>query len=595
MVTFACMSNQNIAKLLENVASAYIIKDEKKFRFQIIAYQKAADTISHLNGELLDYYKDDKLGQLPGIGPTLKSHLIELFQTGKVKHFEWVLDKIPPSVFILTDVPSIGPKTAYKLVSEFDLNNSQTVLKNLIDVAKHGKIAAIPGFGEKSQSDIVRAINEFKEGKGKTTRMVLPYAFEIAEKITNYLKSERSVERVEALGSLRRRVSTIGDIDFAVATKKPKKVIEHFVNYPYKERIIEKGTVSASLLVSGGRQIDLLIQPIESFGSLLQHFTGSKNHNVHLREYALKKGLSLSEYGIKNLKTNDKKLKKISSEEDFYKYLGLSWIPPEIREDQGEIELAAKAKLPKLVKLEDIKGEFHIHSSFPIEPSHDLGRSTMEEMLEKAISLGYEYLGFSEHNPSTSKHSKDQMFNLIKKRNAKIEQLKLRYKNIRILKLLEVDILPNGDLGIDDKSLELLDFVIVSIHSVFKMNRNDMTKRVLKGLSHPKAKIFAHPSGRLLNSRYGYDLNWQELFSFCNKNNKALEINSWPTRLDLTDSAVKQAKEAGVKMAIDSDSHHVEHMDLEKYGVFVARRGWATKNDIINTMSYNDLLDWYKS
>lgn len=588
------MSNLEIAKLLRNIATAYIIKDEKKFRFQLLAYQKAAETISGLNEELLDYYKENKLEALPGIGPTLKNHLAELFETGKVKHFDWVFDGIPKSVFVLTDIPTFGPKKAYKLVTHFNLNDPETVISDLKKIAASGKIANLEGFGEKSQADIIRAIDEFKEGKGKTTRMVLPYAFEIAQKILDYMKQEKTVEKIEALGSFRRRASTIGDIDFAVATKDPKKVIEHFVNYPHKERNIEKGDISASILVSGGRQIDLLIQPLDAFGSLLQHFTGSKNHNVALREYSLKKHLSLSEYGIKDLNSKNKKLHKYSNEVAFYKALGLQWIPPEIRENTGEIELAKENKLPKLIKLSDIKGDFHIHSNFPIEPSHDLGISSMEEMLINAKRLNYEYLAFSEHNPSTSKHTNEQIYSLLKKRDDFIDNLISSNKYIRIFKLLEVDILPSGELAIDDKSLSLLDAAIVSIHSVFKMDKDIMTKRVIKGLSHPKAKILAHPTGRLINERYGYDLDFQQIFKFCKENNKALEINSWPQRLDLPDTLVREAVEAKIMLVIDSDSHAVDQMELQKYGVFVARRGWATKNDILNSMSYNEVANWFK-
>ncbi|MEK7551733.1 MAG: PHP domain-containing protein [Patescibacteria group bacterium] len=587
------MSNQEIAKLLKNVATAYTIKDEGKFRFQIIAYLKASETIAGLTTELLEYYKEDRLDQLPGIGKTIQGHLIELFKTKKVKHFDWVLKGIPKSIFVLTEIPSFGPKKAFKLVSFFKLNNEKTVINDLEKIANKGKIASLERFGEKSQADILQAISEFRLGKGKTTRMNLSYAFEIAQKITDYLKKEESIEKVEALGSLRRRAATVGDIDFAVCSTNPKKAIEYFVNYPYKERIIEKGDVSASILVAGGKQIDLLIQPLESFGSLLQHFTGSKNHNVHLREYALKKGLSLSEYGIKNLKSKDKKLKKYSSEVDFYNALSLDFIPPEIREDQGEIEAAIENRLPKLIELKDLKGDFHIHSSFPIEPSHDLGKNTMEEMLEKARQLNYQYLAFSEHNPSTSKHSNKEIYELLQKRNEKIEQLKSVNKYVRIIKLLEVDILPSGDLAIDDKCLSLLDGAIVSIHSVFNMDREKMTQRVLKGLSHKKAKIFAHPTGRLLGERAGYELNFEELFEFCKENNKALEINSWPQRLDLFDTLIKQAIDKKIKLAVDSDSHAVVHMDLQKYGIFMARRGWATKNDILNTMTYNEIINWF--
>ncbi|MBI3985114.1 MAG: hypothetical protein HY344_04245 [Candidatus Levybacteria bacterium] len=587
------MSNLEIASLLKNVATAYTIKNEKKFRFQIIAYLKASETIAGLNGELSEYYKEGKLESLPGIGPTIQGHLIELFKKKRVKHFEWVFKGIPKSIFVLTDIPSFGPKKAFKLVTFFKLNNPKTVIDELEKVAKKGKIASLEGFGEKSQEDILRAIAEFREGKGKTTRMVLPYAFEIAQKVIDYLAKNPLVERVEALGSLRRRSPTIGDIDFAVATKDPKKVIEYFTNYPYKDRVIEKGDVSSSILISGGKQIDLLIQSSKAFGSLLQHFTGSKNHNVHLREYSLKKGLSLSEYGIKDLRSKNKKLQTYSSEEDFYKALGLPWIEPELREDLGEIEAAVRNKLPKIIDIKDIKGDFHIHSSFPIEPSHDLGKDSMEDMLEKARQLNYEYLGFSEHNPSTSKHSLKEIYELLKKRDEKIEQLKENINNVRIFKLLEVDILPNGDLAIDDNSLDLLDGAIVSIHSVFNMDRVKMTERVLKGLSHKKAKILAHPTGRLLNNRYGYDLDFDKVFDFCKKNDKALEINSWPQRLDLPDSLIKQAVEKKVKLVIGSDSHAVSQMELQKYGVFMARRGWATASDIINTMTYNEVKDWF--
>ncbi|OGH02475.1 MAG: hypothetical protein A2798_02360 [Candidatus Levybacteria bacterium RIFCSPHIGHO2_01_FULL_37_17] len=588
------MSNIEVAKLLQNIATAYTIKNEKKFRFQIIAYQKASESIANLNGELSEYIKEDSLELLPGVGPTIKSHLEELFKKGKVKHFDWVLNGIPKSVFVLTDIPTFGPKKAFRLVMEFKLNNEKTVIDQLEKIAKRGKIAHLEGFGEKSEKDILRAIDEFRAGKGKTSRMVLPYAFEIAEKIKNYLLKTKNVERVEALGSLRRRTSTIGDIDFAVSTSNPKAVIDHFVNYPFKERVIEKGDVSSSILVSGGKQIDLLIQPKDAFGSLLQHFTGSKNHNVHLREYALSKGLSLSEYGIKKLKTKDKRLQKYSSEEEFYKALGMQWIPPEMREDNGEIELSIANKLPKLLELDEIKGDFHIHSNFPIEPSHDLGKDTMEDMLKRAKSLGYEYLGFSEHNPSISKHTNDQIFKILTKRDKYIEQLKSNKIGVRIFKMLEIDILPNGDLAVDDKSLELLDAVIVSIHSVFNMTRDAMTERVLKGLSHKKVKILGHPTGRLLNNRSGYDLDFEKIFSFCKEKNIALEINSQPQRLDLSDALVKRAVQRGVKLVIDSDSHAASQMDLQKYGVFVARRGWGKSSDIINTMSYNQIEDWFK-
>lgn len=589
---FFAMGNLEIAKLFKNVADSYTIKDEKKFHFQIVAYQKAADSIFNLTGELRDYYNEGKLDELPGIGNTIKSHLIELFKKGSVSHFEWVLKDIPKSVFVLTDISSFGPKRAYKLVKEFRLNDASTVIEKLEKIATEGKISNLEGFGEKSQSDILRAITEFKQGKGKTTRMTLPYAFEISEKIISYLKKCPDVDRAEALGSLRRKSPTVGDIDIAVATENPKTVIEHFVNYPHKERVIEKGDISSSLLVSGGRQVDLLIQPVEAFGSLLQHFTGSKNHNVRLREFALKKKLSLSEYGIKNLKLKSAPLEKYSSEEKFYNAIGLDFIPPEIREDQGEVELSAMHNLPKLVELSDLKGDLHIHSNYPLEPSHDLGQDSVENMLAKAKELNYEYLGFSEHNPSQAKHTNQKIYEILQRRDERLEKIISNNKSVRIFKLLEIDILPDGSLAIDNKSLDLLDGAIVSIHSVFSMEKAEMTKRVLQGLSHKKAKVLAHPTGRLLGERAGFELDWNKIFEFCKKNNKALEINSQPKRLDLSDNIIKLAIDFGVKMVIDSDSHAISQMYMEKYGIFMARRGWAKNSDILNTLSYNKFSDW---
>lgn len=588
------MSNQELAKLLRNVAASYTIKDERKFHFQIVAYQNAAETISSLTKEVKDYYKEKKLKEIPGIGQTLMSRLDELFTTGKVEQFNFALAGISTAVFTLLDVPSLGPKKAYRLTEEFSLQNPKTVLDDLEKIAKANKISPLKGFGEKSQADILRAIAEFRQGAGKTTRMTLPYAQEMADKIVEYMQTCSAVIEVEPLGSLRRKVATIGDIDLAASSKDPKAVLEYFVKYPYIERIIEKGDVSSSILTSGGKQIDLIVLAPERFGSLLQHFTGSKNHNVHLREIALKKGLSLSERGIKSVNDKNGSIKAFDTEEKFYKAIGLQWIPPEIREDLGEIELAQRNNLPKLIELKDIRGDLHLHSSYPIEPSHDLGKNNFEEILAKASELNYEYVGFSEHNPSIAKHTPEKIYEILQKRNERIEQLKSQTKNVRIFKLLETDILPNGDLAIDNKSLELLDASIVSVHSVFNLNRDDMTKRVIAGLSHPKAKILAHPTGRLLNQRPGYDLDWDKIFDFCKQNQKALEINSWPDRLDLSDSIIKLAIDAGIKMIIDTDSHAIWQMTLMKYGVSMARRGWATNNDILNTLSYNEFLEWLR-
>ena len=585
------MTNKEISKLLRNVAASYIIKNETKYKFQIIAYQNASDAIDELNIQVKDLYKENKLDEIPGVGPTIKERLVELLENGEVTHFKDVMKGIPQSVFTLMDVPGLGPKKAYKLAYHFHLENPDTVIKDLTKLANDNKISRLEGFGEKSQADILRSIEEYKEKKGKATKMTLPMANEIAKNIIDYLKTNEFVQNAECLGSLRRKKSLVGDIDLAVSSNKPIEVIKHFTNYPRKDRIIEKGEATSSLLTSSGNQVDLMVLQPKMFGSLLQHFTGSKNHNIALREFALKKGLSLSERGIKNLRTN--KLQTYDNEKDFYNALGLKWIPPELREDSGEIELAEKSNLPAIIELKDIKGDLHLHSSFPIEPSHDLGINTIEEMVKKAIELKYEYIGLSEHNPSQSKHTETQIIDLVKKRNIEIDKISKKL-NFKIFKLMETDILPDGKLALPDKALDELDATIVSIHSVFKMNKDAMTKRVILGLSHPKAKILAHPTGRILNERIGYEIDFEKVFDFCTKNQKALEINAYPNRLDLRDSVIKLAASAGVKMIIDTDSHATAHMENMDYGVSEARRGWATKDDIINAFGYNKVNNWLK-
>lgn len=589
------MTNKEIAALFRNVAAAFTVRNDKKFYFQIVAYQKAADAIENATSQVRDLIREGKLEELPGIGSAMRAHLEELIAKGKVAHFDTVLRGMPAAMFPLLSVPGFGPKKAYKLVTAFSLHSTGTVLDDIENLASNDKIASLDGFGEKSQTDILRAIREYKKGQQKKMRMLLPFAEELAEKCVRYMKKCKDVREIYPLGSLRRKKPTIGDLDFAAATANPEKVIEHFVRYPYVDRVIEQGSISASIIISGGYQIDLMTQPIDSFGSLLQHFTGSKHHNIHLRDYALKKQLSLSEKGIKHLAEPMQPVEKTATEESFYKSLGMQWIPPELREDTGEIELALKHKLPRLITLEDIKGDLHIHSSYPIEPSHDMGQNSMQEMLEKAKSLGYEYLGFSEHNPSVSKHTKEQVYSILAKRKRTIEQLISSNKGIRIINMLEIDILVNGDLAVDDISLGYLDAAIVSIHSSFGMSPEQMTERVIKGLSHPKAKILAHPTGRLLNNRIGYTLQWRRLFEFCRKNNKALEINSWPERTDLPDTLIREAIASGVKLIINTDSHAKDQMELMKYGINNARRGRAARHDILNTLEYNGFIEWLRS
>lgn len=584
-------TNFDIARKLRQVAVAYTLKDESKHRFQIIAYNKAADAIDSSPTQLQDIFREEeKLDKIPGVGSSIASYIVELFEKGHVEHFDAVTKDVPPAVFPLLDIPKFGPKKAYRLVTTFHLKDPESVISDVEKLARDGSIAKLDGFGAKSAQDLLSGIELYHSGKSKSSRMALPYAHAVAEKIVAYLKKDKSVVEVQTLGSLRRMRDTIGDVDLAVASDDPKAVIDHFVKYPGIQEMIEKGPVSASFIATGGAQVDLMVQPKARFGALLQHFTGSKQHNVALRERAVRKGLSLSERGIKDVKKDF--LHEFDNEGDFYKFLDMEYVEPELRENRGEIELAAKNALPKLVMLSDIRGDLHTHTNFDIEPSHDLGRDSIEQMAQAAHKFGYEYIGFADHNPSISGHSVSEIRDLIMSRSKKIEEYNKSNKSIRVFNLLEVDILPNGDLALDDDVLSLLDGAIVSLHSSFTQDRSKITKRILKGLDHPKVRIFGHPTGRLINSRAGADAEWIEVMKFCAERDIAMEINSSPQRLDLSDVMVKQAIELGCRVCIDTDSHSVDGLEMMQYGVSVARRGWCEKKNVVNTMPLKAFEKW---
>lgn len=560
------MTNLQIAELLRQVAAAYQLRDAKKNFFKITAYERAADAVEHATSELKDVWDEGKLEEVPGVGPSIAEHLDELFRTGKSKHFEEVMKGISLDAFKLMKLPGIGIKTATKLLNEGDKKEVSEKLKE-VDVLEK-----------------------------KDKRHLLPYASVIASEIIDYMRGNEYVKKIDPLGSLRRQVSTVGDIDISVATDKPIEVLNYFVKYPKVQKIIEKGEHSASIVVPGGVQVDLIAQKPESYGSLLQHFTGSKHHNIALREYSLKKGLSLNEYGVKKVGENPKtaKYKTFEDEEGFYKYLGLNWIAPELREDTGEIEKALEGKLPNLVELKDIKADLQMHSSFDIETSHDLGISSMEELIKKGNELGYEYLAFTEHNPSKKGHSQGNIVEILKRKREKIDQLNYSLKKNgnnsikKVFNSLEIDINVDGTLPVLEDGLSTLDFALVSVHGSFRLEKSEMTKRVLNALAHPKVKIFAHPTARKIQEREGIELDWPKVFEFCLKNNKFLEINADPMRLDLPDNLVREAVKLGVKLTMGTDAHHKDGLNNMLWGISVARRGWAEKKDIINTLPLED-------
>jgi len=564
-------SNKDIAKMLREIAAAYCVKGGNNFK--IIAYNNAADSIEAAPSELKDLWEDGKLNTIESLGKSIQTHLDELFKTGKVAHFEEIKRDLPSAMFSYLNITGMGPKTAYTLASTLNLKN----LGDLEKAAKEGKIRMLPGFGQKSEEDILKSTLEYKT-KSKD-RMPMPEAFNIAQRVIAHIKTEKSCEKIVTLGSLRRMVATIGDVDIGVASNSPEAVISHFKKFREVSRVLSSGDIASSVLLKNGVQVDLKVMPSGAFGALLQHFTGSKYHNVKLRQYALKKGMSLSEHGIKY----KGELKRFETEESFYDFLDLGYIEPELREDTGEVEAAQKRRLPNLINTADIKGDLHIHSNFPIEPSHDMGNDSFDVLVKKAESLKYEYIGLSDHSPAISTHTNSKIIDLIKARKAKIEQLKYSHKNIRILNLLEIDILTNGEFSVPENGLRLLDGAIAGIHSSHGQSKAKITKRLLNAINAKQVKVISHPTGRLLLTREPYDADWDEVFKACAKTNTFLEINSWPTRLDLSDVLVKKAISYGVRFVINTDAHDQSHMDNMHFGVSVARRGWATKENIVNS------------
>lgn len=576
------ISNSKLAKILRNVATAYTIKGVGNF-FQIRAYENAADSIEHSTAEIKDLWEEGKLTEVPSLGEAIRGYLDELFKTGQVKHFAAIEKGIPKIVFDLLDIPGIGPKTAQK-IAKLGVKNLEDLKKKL----KSGELIS-KGFSSKLAQNILEGL---RQSSSRTGRMLLPYAFAQAEKIIQYLKMSKEVIDAHSLGSLRRMVATVGDLDFSVSSSEPKKVVDYFCKMPSIARILDQGENRATVVLKSGIQADLLVGMPDSYGALLQHFTGSKNHNIHLRTLGQKMGYSLSEYGVKKVKTGE--LVETKTEEDFYKLLKMQAPPPELREDTGEIEVAIEHKLPKLVEVTDIKGDLHLHSNFPIErPSHAPGVDSIEEIVKTAQDLGYEYVGISDHSPSFNL-PKEKIITTIQKRTKFIQEIRENTKSIRVLNGLEIDILSDGSLSVPDEALVTLDYCIAGIHSGHKGSKEVITKRILAALSSPYVDIISHPTNRLLNERDSSEADWPEIFKTAAKNNKLLEINAFPNRLDLRDDLVKLALEYGVKFVIDTDAHQIPQMDNMRFGVAVARRGWVEAKNIINTWDWKNFSKWFK-
>ncbi|PJE62427.1 hypothetical protein COU88_05080 [Candidatus Roizmanbacteria bacterium CG10_big_fil_rev_8_21_14_0_10_39_6] len=581
-------SNQDIADVLNKVAIVYQLQNEN--RFKIIAYQQAAEVVSTCTQSIYDLWKEGNMQDINGIGTTIANHLQEYFTNKESSYFWKTIAQVPQSVFLLVNIPGIGPKRAYKLVTHLHLDNPTTALADLQTAIENNEMSQMEGFGEKSQQQLLENLELYTKQSSAEKRMILPFAQKVAHQLLQYLTLHPQVIQCEPLGSLRRHIETIGDIDIVLVADEKyfSTIIDYIAVYPSCLRVDNKGSKKISIIVAPHIRVDIRLTTLKTYGTMLQYFTGSKMHNIRLREYAQKKNLSLSEYGITDKKTGIQHT--FEKEELLYSFLKLEYISPLLREGTDEITRAQEHTLPTLVSLKDIRGDLHVHSNFPIQTSHDVGANSFTTLLNKAKQLGYTYIGFTEHNPR-SKESANQVISLLQKRRLQAQR-ELTNTPITYFLGLEVDIRPDGTLALYDEAIEQLDYVIVSIHSSFRMDQKSATARVLKALSYPKVRIFGHPTGRKIGERDGLSLDWKQIFPLCRKRNIALEINAWPQRLDLPDVLVRQAIQAGVRCIINTDTHALIDMDNMHYGITVAQRGWCEKKNIVNTLPENEFRRW---
>ena len=563
------MDNKNIAKILYEIANMLEIQDVE---FKPRAYRRAAQSIESLQENITRYYNEDKLEDIPGVGRHIAEKLKELIKTGKLGYYENLKKELPIDFESLTRVEGIGPKKIKALYKNLKIKNLQDLKK----AAEQGKVKNLEGFGEKTEREILESVEFAKKSE---SRILLGQALPEAEKIRHFLEQSKYAGKVEIAGSVRRMKETIGDLDILITSKYPGKLMDYFTKAKFIKKILGKGATKSSVILDSGLQIDVRVIDNESFGSAMQYFIGSKEHNIAVRKIAIKKGLKLSEYGV------FKGSKKIAgaTEESVYKALGLRYMDPEIRENSGEIEASLKNKLPKLINYNEIKGDLQMHTKYSD------GSNTIMEMAEKAKKLNYKYIGITDHVGNlriAGALSKKE----IAKQHDEINNMNKRLSSFTILKGCEANIKDNGELDLDNETLKRFDFVIASIHSGLKNSREKATARILKAMENRYVNIIAHPTGRLINKRKGYELDFKKIFDKSNKTNTFLEINAFPDRLDLNSINIREAINHKCRLAINTDAHNIEHLDFMRYGIGTARKGWAESKDIINTKSLNELL-----
>jgi len=565
------MKNREIAKILYEMADLLEIKGVE---FKPRAYRRAAINIESLGVDVEELYKRGELEKVPGVGKSIAEKIVEYLKTGTIKKWEELKKEIPVDIESLSSIEGLGPKMIKTLYQKLGVKN----MDDLERAAKQGRIRRLKGFGVKTEEKILESI-EF--ARKKQERFILGYILPEANAIVENLKPH--VDRISLAGSIRRRKETIGDMDILAVSSKPEVVMDIFTNMKGVDKVLAKGITKSSIRLTSGIQVDLRIVEHKSFGSALQYFTGSKEHNIELRKIAIKKGYKLNEYGLFK---GDEQIAG-ENEEDVYRTLGLEWIPPEMRENRGEIEAAMNKNLPRIVDYGDIKGDFHMHTKWSD------GANSIEEMVEEAIKMGYEFITIADHAGSL-KIAGGMDEEDIKEQAKEIEKIRKKYEGeIEIFQGAEVNITKEGKIDVSNNVLKNLDIVIAAIHSAFRMDEKEMTSRLINAMGNDYVDIIAHPTGRIILKRDAIKLDIEKVLDTAKEKDIAMEINAYPERLDLNDVNVKLAVERGVKLTIGTDSHSKNHLRYIELGKGVARRGWATKKDIINTYEVNEIKKFF--
>ncbi|RLF53066.1 MAG: DNA polymerase/3'-5' exonuclease PolX [Thermoplasmata archaeon] len=565
------MKNQFVADVLYQIADLLDLKGEIFFKTR--AYRTAAQAIEVLDEDIEVVAKEGRLREIPGVGEALAKKIKELIDTGKLEYFEKLKKEIPVGLLNMLKIPGLGPK---KVAAVYQHLGVKTI-EQLRQACLEGKLRTLDGFGETTENNILRGIQLLEKTRG---RVLLNVAYEDGMKYIDYLKQCNEIQRLSIAGSLRRMKETIGDIDILASSDNPDKVMDYFVEYSDVQRVLLKGSTKTSVVLKDDLQVDLRVVKEESFGSALQYFTGSKEHNVKMRGIAIKQGFKLNEYGLFDKETNEYIVGK--DEKEIYNKLGLMYIEPELRENRGEIEMAEKHKLPKLIMYNDVKGDFHVHSNWSD------GSESIQTIAEYTQSKGYEYIGIADHSQSL-KVARGLSEEKVVKKIKEVEKVNKKLLDFKVLCGTECDIKPDGSLDYSDKVLKLFDFVYAGVHSTFKMTREEMTKRVTKAIENEHVDFLAHPTCRLIGRREPFDLDMEQVIDVAKETNTFLEINAFPDRLDLNDLHARLGKEKGVKFVLGTDAHSLTHLDFMQYGVATARRGWLEKKDVLNTYPLKEI------